>query len=149
RYRRGVYTWIQRTTPFAQSVMFDAADASRACSRRERSNTPLQSLTLLDDPVFFEASQALALRLLQERPGGMEDRIDYAFLLCLGRSPRPAEKERLIRYYHEQKNLFESEASSPGIIANFHVEGFSPLEVSAWVATSSVMLNFDPFITRE
>jgi len=105
RYRRGVYTWIQRTTPFAQSVMFDAADASRACSRRERSEHPLQSLTLLDDPVFFEAAQALALRLLQERAGGVEDRIDYAFLLCLGRAPRPAEKDRLIRYYHQQKNF--------------------------------------------
>ena len=60
RYRRGLYTFLQRTSPFAQFVTFDLPDTSRACTRRERSNTPLQAFHLLNDPVFVEAAQALA-----------------------------------------------------------------------------------------
>ena len=63
RYRRGLYTFIQRTSPFAQFVTFDLPDTSRSCTHRERSNTPLQALNLLNDPNFFEAAQALALRI--------------------------------------------------------------------------------------
>src|SRR5437899_9410897 len=87
RYRRGLYTWLQRTAPYAQLINFDAPDPVRTCSRRERSDTPLQALNLLNDPVFFEAAQALAMRILAEKPGSAADRIRYGFELCLMREP--------------------------------------------------------------
>src|SRR5439155_10152115 len=83
RYRRGLYTFIQRTSPFAQFVTFDFPDSTRSCTRRERSNTPLQALDLLNDPVFVEAAQALAARVLREESGGAEQRLERTFLLAL------------------------------------------------------------------
>ena len=74
RYRRGLYTWIQRTSPYAQSVTFDLPDPNQACTRRERSNTPLQALTLLNDPVFFEAAQAWRFGLCPRRRAGSTTR---------------------------------------------------------------------------
>jgi hypothetical protein len=92
RYRRGLYIHFQRTTPYPMLMNFDAPDSNVACTRRSRSNTPLQALNLLNDPVFFEASQALAHRVLSERKPSTPERIERAFQLCLGR--RPTERER-------------------------------------------------------
>src|SRR5262249_39314521 len=69
RYRRGLYIHFQRRYPYPELVTFDAPDSLNSCPRRNRSTTPLQALTLLNDPVFFEAAQGLALRLLQEKTG--------------------------------------------------------------------------------
>src|SRR5207302_8377119 len=91
RYRRGLYTFIQRTSPFAQFVTFDLPDTSRSCTRRERSNTPLQALNLLNDPVFLEAAQALAARVAREAPSEDHERLAHAFMLVLSRAPQPAE----------------------------------------------------------
>jgi hypothetical protein len=148
RYRRGLYTWIQRTTPFAQSVIFDAAEPTRTCTRRERSNTPLQALTLMNDPVFFEAAQALATRMLQEAGEGVTAKIDYGYRLCLGRAARPDEKDRLSRYVAEQRPVIAAEAAAARL-APFHVEGYQQEEVATWVAVASVLLNLDATITRE
>ncbi|HEX2523104.1 MAG TPA: DUF1549 and DUF1553 domain-containing protein, partial [Terriglobia bacterium] len=80
RYRRGLYILFQRRYPYPELVTFDAPDSLNSCPRRDRSTTPLQALTLLNDPVFFEASQALAVRLLQEK-SSTEDRIEYSYRL--------------------------------------------------------------------
>ena len=100
RYRRGLYILFQRRYPYPELVTFDAPDSLNSCPRRDRSTTPLQALTLLNDPVFFEAAQALAVRLLQEKTGDAGERIEYAYHLCLARSPRADEKERMIQYLH-------------------------------------------------
>src|ERR1019366_2824218 len=73
RYRRGLYIHFQRTVPYPQLMSFDAPAASLACPRRERTNTPLQALNLMNDPVFFEAAQGLAYRIVREAPGGFGD----------------------------------------------------------------------------
>jgi hypothetical protein len=96
RYRRGLYILFQRRYPYPELVTFDAPDSLNSCPRRDRSTTPLQALTLLNDPVFFEASQALAVRVLQEKTGGEGERIEHAYRLCLGRAPRTEEKERMV-----------------------------------------------------
>jgi hypothetical protein len=149
RYRRGLYTFIQRTSPFAQFVTFDFPDSSRACTRRERATTPLQALNLLNDPVFVEAAQSLAARVGNEAPGGDIERLDQAYLLTLARPPRAEESERLLSYLQQQKAVFGSEdAAARELLQNGVADG-DPAERAAWVALASVLLNLDEFITRE
>ena len=87
RYRRGMYTHFWRLTPHPFLRLFDAPDATAACTRRIRTNTPLQALTLLNDPTFTECARALADRLRNDVPEGDRERIRHAFRLCLGREP--------------------------------------------------------------
>ena len=145
RYRRGLYTFIQRTSPFAQFVTFDLPDTSRSCTHRERSNTPLQALNLLNDPNFFEAAQALAVRIQRESPGNDEQRLEHAFLLVLSRRPQPAESERLLNYLKQQRSLLENDPAA----AQQLLETESSDADAAWVTLASVLLNLDEFINRE
>ena len=149
RYRRGLYILYQRTLPYPQLVTFDAPDSLSACSRRFRSTTPLQALNLLNDPVFFEAAQGLAVRVLREEAGNLSDRIDYAFRLCLARKPRPPEKDYLLNFYQRQREIVERESNSvEKLFPTQGVEGVDPSEAATWVGLSSVLLNLDEFITR-
>jgi hypothetical protein len=145
RYRRGLYTFIQRTSPFAQFVTFDLPDTSRSCTRRERSNTPLQALDLLNDPVFVECAQALAGRVLREVKAGESKQLDHAFMLTLGRSPGPEESERLLAYLRQQRLLF---AQDPGASREL-LQDSPTVSDAAWTALCSVLLNLDEFINRE
>ncbi len=145
RYRRGLYTFIQRTSPFAQFVTFDLPDTSRSCTHRERSNTPLQALNLLNDPNFFEAAQALALRIQRESQGNDEQRLEHAFLLVLSRRPQPAESERLLNYLKQQRSLLENDPAAAQQLLATEVSDAD----AAWVTLSSVLLNLDEFINRE
>jgi mono/diheme cytochrome c family protein len=123
RYRRGLYIHYQRTTPYPFLANFDEPDSGLSCARRRVSDTPLQSLNLLNDPVFFEAAGALAKRVEREAPGpSFDDRLNYAFELCLGRQPSALERDRLSTYFHQQQD---------------------------WVGLSRVLLNLDEFISRE
>ena len=134
RYRRGVYIHFQRTTPYPMLMNFDAPDMSVTCSRRSRSNTPLQALNLMNDEVFFEAAKALAWRVAEEMPGvSLAGQIDYAYRLCIGRAPTAKERARLERYHDEQATLFAKEKQS----------------LPALIGVSRVLLNLDEFITRE
>jgi hypothetical protein len=148
RYRRGIYTFIQRTSPFGQFVNFDYPDVNRTCTRRERSNTPLQALNLLNDPTFFEAAQALAGRAIAEGETPVA-RIDKLFAASVARPASAAERERMLTLLSEQTARF---AASPEAI--HEVVGPSPAlpqspEGAAWVIAASVVLNLDEFITRE
>jgi hypothetical protein len=144
RYRRGLYTFIQRTSPFAQFVTFDLPDTSRSCTRRERSNTPLQALHLLNDSVFMEAARALAARVLREVRGLAEKRLEHAFLLALARTPRADESERLFAYLRQQQGIFAAEAGAAG-----QLDDEAGVEHAAWTALCSVLLNLDEFLNRE
>jgi hypothetical protein len=149
RYRRGLYIHFQRTTPYPMLMNFDAPDSNVACSRRRRSNSPLQALNLLNDPVFFEAAQALALRTLRESPPQIEARLDYAFQLALGRAPTARERERLLRLFDEQAKAAERDEKLARALAPLAPEGNKLAETAAWVMVSRVLLNTDEFITRE
>ena len=133
RYRRGLYIHFQRTTPYPMLMNFDAPDSNVACSRRTRSNTPLQALNLLNDVVFFEAAQAMAWRIEREAPAALGERLDYAFRLAVGRKPTESERQRLAQYHDQQARIFQKEGSS----------------VSPWVGVARVLLNLDEFITRD
>jgi len=143
RYRRGLYVFFQRTVPYPQLVNFDAPDTTATCSRRRRSNTSLQALDLLNDPVFVEAAQGLALRLLKEAPAKPLDRIEAAFEMTLGRKPSPREADRVMQFYDRQ--LAEADPAVMPLVP----EGVKPNEAAAWVSVSRALLNLDEFITRE
>jgi hypothetical protein len=105
-------------------------------------------LNLLNDPVFYEAAQSLAARVLRERKGAFGDRLELAFALTLGRMPDAMEKQRLSSYYDQQLGIL---AGEPGAVAKLAppIEGGDPKEAAAWVGVSRVILNLDEFITRE
>jgi hypothetical protein len=150
RYRRGVYIFRQRTVLYPQLVVFDSPNTLTPSCRRERSTNPLQALTLLNDPVFFEAAQGLAARILRERPGSMSDRINYAFEVCLARSPRPEERERLVQYQKQQQDILSREPDAPRLIfPSTGEDNINPFEVAVWVGISGILLNLEEFITRE
>jgi Protein of unknown function (DUF1553)/Protein of unknown function (DUF1549) len=117
RYRRGLYTLTLRTSPFAQATIFDAPSPQEVCTRRERSNTPLQSLTLLNDPVFLELSLALAVRALREAGAGDRERIEWCYLACLARRPTPAEQDRLLGYLAAQRAELSHDSLAVAAIA--------------------------------
>jgi hypothetical protein len=131
-------------------VTFDAPDSNVTCTRRERSNTPLQALTLLNDPVFFEGAQGLARRVLVERSGPVEERLEYAFRLCLTRPPTPAERARLRRLYEELLALSRAQPDQGAKLAGTPVPaGVTPPEAAAWVGVARAIMNLDEFVTRE
>jgi hypothetical protein len=158
RYRRGLYTFFQRSAPYPALTVFDAPDANSACTRRGRSNTPLQALTLLNDRAFLELARGLAERVLREVPNGDPERLRYAFRLCLAREPSPLEAQRLERYLRLQLEEFEAEpAEAQALLAPLKKAdpgAVPPAAVdlprrAAWTALARVLLNLDEFITRE
>ncbi len=149
KYRRGLYIHYQRTSPYPELVNFDAPDASVSATQRRRSNTPLQALNLLNDPVFVEAAETLAVRILREAPADFADRLDRAFQLCLSRKPSRFESDRLNRYFEEQKKLNASDPEAVKNLAANPISGVEPVEVATWVGLSRVLMNLDEFITRE
>jgi hypothetical protein len=145
RYRRGLYTFTKRTAPFAMATAFDAPSGEVCVARREVSNTPLQALTLLNDPVFQESTQALG-RLMAAAAGSVEERIDALFRRCLTRPPDRGEVARLAQFYRTQKRRLERNELDAAKIAGAG-EGKTG-ERAAWTIVARVILNLDEAITR-
>ncbi len=150
RYRRGMYTYFWRSSPQPFLTTFDAPDGNVTCTRRVRSNTPLQALTLANDRAFFEIAQALAARVLREAPVTDDQRIRHAFRLCLAREPQEGEASQLTRFLAAERAQRADPAaeSAPRAAAEPRGDG-SPEDTAAWVALARVLLNLDEFITRE
>jgi mono/diheme cytochrome c family protein len=146
RFRRGLYTYFWRAAPYPALLVFDAPDAGATCTRRLRSNTPLQALTLLNDEAYVELAQGLAGRVLREANDDV-GRFRLAYEASVGREPSAAEIERLTRFLAEQKREYEADADSAKQFAK-GVPG-DPATAAAWVAVARVVLNLDEFITRE
>jgi hypothetical protein len=154
RYRRGLYTFFYRSAPYPLFTTFDAPNFQTVCTRRPRSNTPLQSLTLANDVAFLEMAQSLALRLAREVPGNgdaaLAARLDRACLLCLSRGATPREKNLLIDYYRQSLADFgTNEADAKKLTTPELVALLPPQEAAALVCVARAILNTDNFITRE
>ncbi len=150
RHRRGLYTWFQRTSPYPMLMTFDAPDAVLCCVRRDRSNTPLQALTLLNDTVFVECAQALARRVLAECKADTPARLRHAFRLCTARTPTASELTRLGMLYDELHALCAADIRGAKKLAGGRVpEGTSVAATAAWVAVARTLLNLDEVVTRE
>lgn len=149
RYRRGMYTFFRRTSPYPMLATFDAPDSTETCTRRQSSNTPLQALTLWNDAVFFECAQALARRIVGEAPSP-EARLEYAFLLTVSRKPTDEERAAVEALLRDGQPLAEADPESAGkIIGGAAPQGVQPAELAAWVLVARTLLNVDEFITRE
>lgn len=161
KYRRGLYTFFQRTSPYPMLMTFDSPDSTECVTQRSRSNTPLQALTLWNDRVFNECAQHLALRVLNAIPvesgSGksiellQRTRIEYLFLTCLSRYPTDSEYQSIGKYLESQlSQLTENPENANAITGDwFFPETVATSTAAAWVALSRVILNLDEFITKE
>ncbi len=143
RYRRGLYTFAKRSAPFASFQTFDAPTGEACVARREVSNTPLQSLVLLNDEVFFETAQALG-RKTAAHPGTPAEKAAYAFQRCLTRPPTPAEVEKLTAFHASQLARIEKgELKSTELMPKD-----ATAEETAWMTVARILLNLDETITK-
>ncbi len=156
RYRRGLYTFFQRTSPYPMLATFDAPDSTECAVKRQISNTPIQSLTLWNDVVFFEASQQLARRVVREVPIGVNvektirARAIHALRLCVGRAPSQAEVDDVVSLYQDQLQLAgENSTAAQSVAGSAPVENVTLSELAAWVNVSRTLMNLDEFVTRE
>jgi len=156
RYRRALYTFRYRSLPYPMLDVFDAPPGEAACVRRSRSNTPLQALTTLNEPLFLEAARALALKTLAAGGDTAADRLDYAFRRCVQRRPQAAEKDELLgllersheRYASGELDPWEMLAANPAWSSQLP-DGATAVDAAAWTAVSRVLLNLDETITKE
>jgi hypothetical protein len=154
RYRRGIYTFFFRSNPAPSLGLFDTPDGTSSCTRRVRSNSPLQALTLMNDESFLEFAGALTKRTLKEAGGSDQDRLNYAYLLVLGREPLARESARLMKFLADQRQVYAEDSKAvsdlftrPGMTLD--AAGANPVELAAWTSVSRVMFNLDDFMTRE
>jgi mono/diheme cytochrome c family protein len=153
RYRRAIYTFVKRSIPYPSLLVFDAPNADFSCTRRIRSNTPLQALTTLNDKMFMETAQGLALRVYKE--GGATDRskMIYAFRLCTGRHPDQFELQELLALLRKQRPNFRSNTSTAVYVAAADLsdipKGVDLEKVAPWTMVARVLLNLDETITKE
>jgi len=151
RYRRGLYIEWRRTNPYASMATFDAPNREVCALRRPRSNTPLQALVTLNDPVYVEAAQALGRRMAQHA-GSSTDKARFGFRLCVSRPPHDHELRKLVDFYGEahasftkQPELAKQMAGAPAVA---DAESNDPADFAAWTAVGNVLLNLDETLMR-
>ncbi|MBA3313497.1 MAG: PSD1 and planctomycete cytochrome C domain-containing protein [Planctomycetota bacterium] len=151
-HRRGVYVVWKRSAAYPSFTAFDATSRLTCTIARSRSNTPLQALVLLNDPVYVEAALAFAKRIVTERPeASLDDRLRHAVRRCLSREPNEDEFAILRSIYQEQ---YESASSEPEraktlLAKTPHSEGVTGNEMAAWYAVATTLLNLDEVVTKE
>ncbi|MEJ7637425.1 MAG: DUF1553 domain-containing protein [Singulisphaera sp.] len=156
RYRRALYTWRRRTTPYPMLSTFDVPEGTTSCVRRSRSNTPLQALMTLNEPMALEAAQALARRVLAKGGASDAERVTTAFRLCVSRPPTEAEREVLLKLLEKQRRRFADGWASPWEVATGKAgrpddlpPGTTPTQLGAYTVVARVLLNLDETITKE
>lgn len=152
RYRRALYTTWRRSNPYPSMATFDAPNREVCTLRRSRTNTPLQALVTLNDPVYVEAAQAMARRLLYEATGPPPQRLAYAWLLALSRLPREEETAAMVQLYEQALATFRTDASAAaemaGQEAGSPAAGTDLAERAAWTVVCNVILNLDELIFK-
>ncbi len=152
QYRRGLYTYWQRTFPHPSLLAFDAPSREECTVERPRSNTPQQALVLLNDPTYVEAARVVAEKVLK---AGKDDgsRLEAAYRRILGRSPREAETKVLLPLLGRHREQFKAD---PAGAASLLAVGQAPVdatadkpELAAWTSVARVLLNLHETITRE
>jgi hypothetical protein len=150
RYRRGLYTHWRRTAPFAAFATFDAPSRECCTVQRPRTNTPLQALTGLNDPGFFDAAKGLAGRIMG-RGGDVRAGIEYAFRCCVSRRPEAGEVDLLADLFaKERERLRRDPKAAKALAKSWNAEREEALaDWGAWTMVSNVLLNLDETITKE
>jgi hypothetical protein len=152
KYRRGLYTFWRRTVPYPSMATFDAPSRELCTVRRIRTNTPLQAFVTLNDPVYVEAAQALARRIVREGGATSADRARFALGLCLARPPRDEQVAQLVALYDDEIAHFRQDAKSAEQLATDPLgplpEGMDPAELATWTVVANVILNLDGVLTK-
>ena len=131
---------------------FDATSREFCAVRRIRTNTPLQALTTLNDPAFFEMARGLARLVLQGAGPDASSRAAYGFRLCVSRHPKPREIETLLRLHEKELTRFRQNPQAVAEVIKESKglsEGLDPIEFSAWTVVSNLLLNMDETLTKE
>ena len=151
-YRRSLYTFIKRTAPAPNMVNFDATARESYCLRRERSNTPLQALNLMNDIQYVEAARNLAQRVLRAGGGSFDSRVNFAWRTVLARFPTPAEVET-VRAAHEQHAArYQKDAGAANLLVSYGESkadpALNPSDLAAWTMTASLVMNLDEAVVK-
>lgn len=152
KYRRALYTFWRRSAPYPAFMTFDAPSREFCVLRRPRSNTPLQALTILNDPAYVEAAQALARRGVSEGGPSPESRATHIFRRCLSRAPEARELARLVVLYQRELDRYRQDQPAAAEMATSHL-GAAPTEMNvselaAWTVVANVVLNLDETLTK-
>jgi hypothetical protein len=152
QYRRGLYTWWQRSFLHPSLLAFDAPTREECCAERSRSNIPQQALVLLNDPTYVEASRAFAARILSQCQGSTADRIHWAWQQMLQRAPRPEELETIERLLEVHRKAYRDRAEAAAALMQVGMspapESLDQVELAAWTHVARVLLNLHETITR-
>jgi hypothetical protein len=152
QYRRGLYTWWQRSFVHPSMLAFDAPTREECAADRNRSNIPQQALALLNDPSYVEAARAFASRILTECAGDNAARITWAWREALGRPPRPDELETVRKVLEKHLAEYRDDTKASEALAKFGLmpvtQGMNQSELAAWINVARVILNLHETITR-
>ena len=144
RYRRGLYTYLKRTSPYPSMITFDGGSGEVCQIRRIRTNTPLQALIVLNDVVYVEAAGALSQKMMQQ-DGDTAQKITHGFKSVLIRQPEPMEVERLVKLYDSLKADFtKDDASAKELLISAGLKEGD----AAMVCVANVLLNLDETLTK-
>ncbi|HYG78000.1 MAG TPA: PSD1 and planctomycete cytochrome C domain-containing protein [Planctomycetota bacterium] len=150
RYRRGLYTFWRRTSPYPSMVSFDAPSREFCTVRRVRTNTPMQALTTLNDPAYFDAAKNLAQRLKKEGGADEKAKLTFGFKLCTARAPKATELEKLLALYTQQAQKLKADAAgAKAITKGMSVPEAELPELAALTVVANVLLNLDETLTKE
>jgi hypothetical protein len=156
RYRRALYTFRYRSVPYPMLETFDTPNGDSSCVRRARSDTPLQALATLNEPLSLEIARALALKTLREGGASEDQRITYAFRRCVSRRPSDQELTQLRTLLDQEKRRYSEPGRNPwDLAANDPAKppvlpmDTTPADAAAWTVVSRVILNLDETITKE
>ncbi len=155
QYRRSLYVHSYRSVPYPSLQVFDAPKGDSACVRRQRSNTPLQALVVLNEPQFVESARAMATRVLREGGSSDHDRLQYALRLCVSRSATAGELKILNHLLNQQRQRIQAgevELEKLNGTSNSlyqQLTGRSAREFAPWVVVCRAILNLDETITKQ
>jgi hypothetical protein len=151
RYRRAIYTEWRRSLPYPSMSTFDAPNREVCTLRRERTNTPLQALVTLNDPVYVEAAQALARRLAAAG-GTAADKARYGYRLCVARDPSETELARLVQLHKVARERYGQNSDKALSMATKPLGAAPPgvevVDLAAWTVVSNVLLNLDETLMK-
>ncbi len=152
QYRRGLYTYIQRTFPHPSLLAFDATSREECTANRSRSNNPLQALVLLNDPTYVEAARVFAERVVREGGTSDAERLQFAYRVCLSREVHPAEARMLTALLQKHKAQYTADAKAAAELLSIGQRqtpgGMNKAELAAWTSVTRVLLNLHETIVR-
>jgi len=151
RYRRGLYTTWRRSNPYPSMVAFDAPNREVCTVRRDRTNTPLQALVTMNDPVYIEAAQALARKMVSSG-NSISEQISKGFEICLSRKPDADELNRLVELFDQVKTKYSQNENLATLMATDPIgpvpSGMNTTELAALTVAGNVLLNLDEILMK-